>query len=397
MFVLLSLLLVAVPRLTQAQTESVIYSFCAKTGCSDGANPNTSLLLDAKGNIYGTTYGGGSSGCAGRGCGTVFEVNASGVETVLYSFTGQTGQNPSSGLVRGPKGILSGTTSLGGTSNNGTVFQLIKTGKTAKETVLYSFTGGSDGGLPGGNLVLDAQGNLYGTTASGGLAFCAIGFPAGCGTVFEVGPTGAEKVLYTFPGNGEYSEPDGAAPYTGVIWDARHLYGTTPYGGANGFGTVFEVSAPGKEKVLHSFRDRTDGGLPSAGLIRDAEGNLYGTTRDGGALNIGTVFKLTKKGELTALYSFKGSPSDGAQPVAGLVMDKQGNLYGTTFEGGAYGNGTVFELSPSGSETVLYSFTGGTDGSAPGASLVLDKQGNLYGTTPAGGAYGYGTLFKVVP
>jgi len=148
---------------------------------------------------------------------------------------------------------------------------------------------------------------------------------------------------------------------------------------------------------VRSFSDSTDGGLPSAGLIRDSEGNLYGTARDGGASNDGTVFKLTKNGKFKVLYSFVGSPKDGAQPVASLVMDKQGNLYGTTFQGGAYGYGTVFKLSPTGTESVLYSFTGGADGSEPVASLVMDKQGNLYGTTPDGGAYSHGTVFKVVP
>lgn len=394
----MSLLLIGTLPLL-GQTESVLYSFCAKANCADGATPTSSLVLDAKGNIYGTTADGGAFNCGKYGCGTVFRLSPSGVEAVLYSFAGQPdGATPSSGLTPGPKSAF-GVTRQGGAFNNGAIFELSQSGTTVKETVLYSFTGGSDGGAPSGNLALDTQAGLYGTTVSGGVVPCAGGFPMGCGTVFELGSIGDEEVLYAFPGgDGGVTEPYGAAPLAGVIRDAEgDLYGTTTYGGAHNFGTVFEVSAPGTEEVLYSFLDSTDGGLPSGSLIRDENGNLYGTARIGGNSNSGTVFELNENGDLRVLHSFSGSPNDGSQPVAGLVADKAGNLYGTTFEGGTYGYGTVFEVTSTGVEKVLYNFKGGSDGSAPGANLVIDKDGNLYGTTPEGGAYNSGTVFKLVP
>src|SRR5450631_3649040 len=205
-------------------------------------------------------------------------------------------------------------------------------------------------------------------------------------------------VLYNFTGS-----PDGAAPFADLVRDSEgNLYGTTLVGGNNS-GTVFEVSANGTETILHTFRGKRDGSEPWAGLVRDRQGNLYGTTGNGGAFNFGVVFEVTKAGKERVLYSFAGLP-DGQHPMAGLVRDAAGNFHGTTSGGGGgncnygAGCGTVFMLSKSGTETVLHSFTGGTmDGATPVARLVRDASGNLYGTTNGGGASGLGTVFKVDP
>jgi uncharacterized repeat protein (TIGR03803 family) len=202
-------------------------------------------------------------------------------------------------------------------------------------------------------------------------------------------------VLHSFTGGN-----DGAYPFAGLIADKTgDLYGTASAGGFNhapyGYGTVFKLDTTGEVTVLHSFTFRPDGAFPVAGLIRDKEGNLYGTTESGGAPGcFGTVFKVDATGKETVLHSFPGTP-DGLLPLAGLIMDKEGNLYGTTYDGGDSGVGTVFKLGVTGKETVLYSFTGGADGGFPLASLVRDKEGNLYATTFLGGDYGFGTVFKL--
>jgi uncharacterized repeat protein (TIGR03803 family) len=377
----------------QTYTESVLHSF---TGPPDGASPVAGLVRDAQGNLYGTTFVGGDPAC-GAGCGTVFKVDTTGNETVLYSFTfaGEDGYDPG-GLVRDAQGNLYGTTSAGGASGKGTVFKVDTTGK---ETLLYSFSWaggyGADGAYPLG-LVQDAQGNLYGTTTSGGDLACD--GPYGCGTVFKLDTTGKETVLYSFTGG---RDGDGEWPAAEPLLDAQgNLYGTTDGGGAYGFfGTVFKVDTTGKETVLYSFTPTGgDGSDPHAGLVQDAQGNLYGTTLIGGDLacnapsGCGTVFKVDTTGKETVLYSFTGTGGDGASPVAGLVRDAQGNLYGTTVYGGDLacnapsGCGTVFKVDTTGKETVLYSFTGtGGDGASPEAGLVRDAQGNLYGTTVGGG------------
>jgi uncharacterized repeat protein (TIGR03803 family) len=317
-------------------------------------------------------------------------------ETVLYSFTGSPdGAGPYAGLVFDKKGNLYGTTKYGGTASYGTVFKVTTSGK---ETVLYSFTGESDGAYPYAGLVFDAKGNLYGTTfnGGGGYSYCDLG----CGTVFKVYPSsGKEVVLHRFclqPNNCK----DGAEPWAGLVFDGRvNLYGTTYYGGAHMDGTVFKVQTSGREMVLYSFCSQSkcaDGGQPVGGPALDKEGNLYGTTYSGGAYDLGTVFEVTSSRQETVLYSFAGFP-DGASPNAGLVLDKEGNLYGTTVYGGTAFDGTVFEVTPSGQETKLYSFTGDPDGAYPYTGLVFDKEGNLYGTTAVGGAANLGTVFKVTP
>ncbi len=262
------------------------------------------------------------------------------------------------------------------------------------ESVLYSFCllgppYCDDGAYPTGNLVHDSHGNLYGTTMDGG------GVPP-LGTVFKVTPSGAETVLYSFRG-----EPDGWAPYyAGVVFDkAGNLYGTTETGGANRAGTVFKLTPTGIETVLHSFaEDGTDGFYPLAGVVLDKTGNLYGTTSAGGASKYGTVFKVTPTGTETVLYSFKGG-TDGCSPLnAGVVLGKNGILYGTSSGEGCSSLGTVFELTSTGAETILHRFVNNhKDGYDPHAGLVIDNTGNLYGTTYYGGTHSYGTVFKVTP
>lgn len=253
---------------------------------------------------------------------------------------------------------------------------------------LYSFTGGADGANPYfGDLVLDAKGNLYGTTLAGGAA-------PGLGVVYAVTPGGAEKVLYTF------SSESGCSPTAGLIRDANgNLYGTTAACGADGFGTVFKVTAGHTGTVLYNFTGGSDGGQPLAALLRDAEGNLYGTTNEGGArgcfgLGCGTVFEVTPDGTETVLHAFAAG-ADGENPVAALVRDSEGNLYGTTGQAGPECCGTVFQLTSSGTENILFGFNF-IDGTGPGPNrLVRAADGNIYGTTSAGGASGDGTIFEI--
>ncbi|MBV9304008.1 MAG: hypothetical protein JOY62_11260 [Acidobacteriaceae bacterium] len=380
--------------IAQAQTETVLYAF---TGATSGSNPNSGLVRDEEGNLYGTVLNGG----AGRiscsyfglpGCGTVFKVDPRGNLTVLHNFTlGADGAGPWLGtLIRDEDGNLYGTTYLGGFNpftNSGAVFKVDRNGK---ETVLYVFKGGTDGGGPFGGLTRDEEGNLYGTTSYSG-AF-------GYGVVFKLDPSGKETVLHSFAG------PDGSDPSASLIRDRQgNLYGTTFSGGANGLGTVFKLDPTGVETVLHSFTGNPDGADPIGGVIRGKNGNLYGTTSRGGAYGQGTVFKLDPAGNESVLYSFTGK-ADGGYPGASVIRDEKGNLYGTALFGGIQGSGVVFKLDPNGKETVLYSFTGGADGANPYAPLIRDREGNLYSTTSSGGDLsgtcapsGCGVVFKLTP
>jgi len=359
------------------------------------------------------------------------------VETVLYSFKGSSndGSSPLAGLIADEQGALYGTTEVGGSGINcfspgcGMVFKLTPPakGQTAwTETVIHSFTGGSDGSWPVASLIADEQGALYGTTEVGG-GLCSSLPSAGCGMVFKLTPPAkgqtawTETVLYGFKGF-----PDGFTPRAGLIADKQGaLYGTTEVGGNNSRGTVFKLTPPARgqtawtETVLHTFTGGSDGGIPSAGLIAGKEGALYGTTGAGGihcfSPGCGTVFKLTPpaKGQTawaeTVIHSFTGS--DGSIPVAGLIADKQGALYGTTEVGGNNSRGTVFKLTPPAkgqtawTETVLYRFCSlpnCSDGANPSAGLIAGKEGALYGTTQFGGGInnglsGAGTVFKLTP
>jgi uncharacterized repeat protein (TIGR03803 family) len=303
---------------------------------------------------------------------------------VLYSFNVNHGVQPAGGLFRDAAGNLYGTTVYGGNSGNGTVFKL---GTQGKQIVLHNFSGNSDGGLPLAGLIRDKFGNFYGTT---GPAF------TNSGVVFKMDGSGNETVLHTF---NEYKR---GAGLTGILVrdHAGNFYGTTEYGGnlrpclLSGCGLVFKLDAGGKETVLYRFKGKADGKTPVGSLIRDAAGNLYGTTTKGGAAGAGVVFKVDATGKETVLYSFKGK-SDGKTPMAGLIRDAAGNFYGTTEFGGASGAGVVFKLDAAGTETVLYPFTGGSDGANPIASLIRDPAGNLYGTTLHGGASGVGVVFSL--
>jgi len=314
-------------------------------------------------------------------------------ESILHNFppASPKGAYPYGGVIRDEAGNLYGTTNYGGIYGAGTVY---KAGPGGHEKVLYSFTGGTDGNAPYGDLVHDSAGNLYGTTLGGGNltpAACTYeGSPeyGGCGVVFKLDPSGQETLLYTFTGGA-----DGALPSAGVIRDvAGNLYGTTQAGGPANAGVVFKVTPSGQEIVLHGFTGGADGGTPLAGLIADSAGNLYGTTRCGGSGTVaycegsgaGVVFRVDPAGNETVLYSFTGG-SDGAFPQAPVMRDSSGGLYGTTSDGGASNLGTVYKLDASGHETVLHSFAGGTDGQYPVAGLTRDASGNLYGTTLQGG------------
>jgi uncharacterized repeat protein (TIGR03803 family) len=347
------------PVFAQQPTETVLHSFGAY---GDGAEPFAGLVQASDGNYYGVTvYGGKYPGQNGFGAGTLFQITPSGAETVLHNFMDST----------------------------------------------------SDGGYPQCNLIQASDGNLYGSTASGGAFYPSGG--GGGGTVFKSTLAGAESTLYSFSEENAY----GAYPYAGVIQCSDgNLYGTTWEGGATTWGAVFKMTTSGAETTLHCFSGLGgDGAAVYAGLIQASDGNLYGTTLEGGAYGDsstgkGTVFKVTLSGDESVLYNFTGANGDGDYPQGGVIQASDGNFYGTTFFGGAYGAaslgyGTVFKLTPSGKETVLHSFTDANgDGSNPGASLIQASDGNLYGTTLYGGAYGttvessvdsygYGTVFKI--
>ncbi len=376
-----------------AAEEKVLHSF--NSNGTDGIHPQALLIFDAAGNLYGTTSQGGSSSA-----GMVFELTPAGggtwTEKVLYSFHGGAdGSSPRAGLIFDAAGNLYGTTYNGGTNFAGTVFELTPAGGgTWTEKVLLSFGNDVDGSNPQGELIFDGAGNLYATTKNGG-------GPNDAGTVFELTPAGGgtwtEKVLYSFSGGA-----DGSDPFGGLIFDAAgNLYGTTYQGGSSRVGTAFELTpAAGgtwTEHVLHNFGTGTDGSGPQAGLTFDGAGNLYGTTNGGGTYNHGTVFELMPAGggnwTESVAHSF-GNGTDGAAPAAGLLLDGAGNLYGTTYSGGSYGGGTVFRLNAQGL-VLLHSFSG-TDGANPVAGLVLDAAGNLYGTTYSGGDFvSYGTVFEI--
>ncbi len=349
-------------------------------GDKDGKFPWAGLI-NVNGTLYGTTHGGGA-----HKAGTFFSITTTGTKKVLYSFGGGSHGSAPSGNFIAVKGTLYGTTDYGGAGSCfggcGTVFSITTTGT---EKVLYSFAGGSDGVHPNGSLI-NVNGTLYGTTSEGGGSGCS---GSGCGTVFSITMTGTEKVLYSFAGGS-----DGANPAAGLINVKGTLYGTTFTGGANGWGTVFSVTTTGTEKVVYGFCSQTscaDGLWPAAGLI-NVKSTLYGTTRNGGANGWGTVFSVTTTGTEKVLYSFGGG-SDGGDPVATLIH-VNGKLYGTTYyegngEGCVNGCGTVFSVTTTGSEKVLHSFGGDADGANPAANLV-NLNGTLYSTTTYGGAGGCG-------
>lgn len=375
----------------QAATETILHSFTC--GQSDGCNPASGVILDSQGNLYGTTQNGGV-----YGGGVVFELSTSGTVSILHSFNPSSGDGfyPLAGVVFGPDGNLYGTTYLGGTYGIGTIYMVTLSGT---ETVLYNFTGGADGCEPQAGVVFDSGANLYSTAP-----YCGA---YGWGTVFKLSPsgsgigTGPFTTLYSFTGG-----TDGGYPVAGLLLgpgNQGNLYGTTYQGGAYGFGTVFTVTSSGTESVLHSFNaNGKDGFYPEAGLIPGPTGFVIGTTNKGGTVGVGTVFGVSVSGTETIIYSFKAG-KDGISPVTGLVTTGKNEACGVTYWGGAYDLGTVYCGTTSGAETVPHSFIhNGTDGYNPQGPLAVDKSGNLYGTTTNGGnggcgLYGCGTVFKIVP
>ncbi len=393
-----------------ASSETVLYNFCAQTSCVDGYLPYGSLVADTSGNhLYGTTFQGGANGF-----GEVFELTNSGgtwSQTVIYSFLGPSnndGAYPYAGLVFDASGKnLFGTTQQGGPSSQGTVFELSNSGGTWKETVLHSFDdiSGSDGYYPYDALVFDAAGNLYGTTLYGG--------KFGVGTIFQLKVSNGK---YTYKGIHSFASSASSAyyPYAGLVVDSKngYLYGTTYNGGVIwNAGAVYqmrEVSGVWIFSVVYNFLGDSLGQFTESGLAVDANGNLYGTTYQGGSFNLGEVFKLTLGTNNTftqkVIYSFKGyAKKDGAYPYfAGVTLDSLGNLYGTTYQGGSsaannLNYGTVYKLAAGTfKESVLWSFGTTGDGYSPYHQAIF-VNGKLYGTTNNGGLHGGGTVYEVTP
>ncbi len=391
-----------------AQTFEVLHSFTGKSG---GNSPYGQVIVDSAGNIYGTTgYGGfyGAAQCSGAGCGLAFKLDPAGQQSTIFDFKGrESGSLPQAGLLRDARGNFYGTTDFGGDTVHcaaprgcGTVFKIDGNGR---ETILHQFTGGLDGIQPQAALIQDAAGNLYGTTIAGGARLA--------GTVFKIDPAGNETILHRFSGR-----PDGRTPLAGLTIDAQgNLYGGTEFGGTgtncgdSGCGVIFKIDSAGRESVLYSFSGGEDGSETGATLLVDSAGNLYGMTGLGGILTCnapfgcGVVFKIDSAGAETVLYRFADETMNGWDPQSGVVRDASGDLYGTTYRGGANGMGTVFKLDLAGNQTLLHSFTGGADGAFPAAGLAIDAAGNLYGTTVAGGhpgcmfEQGCGVLFKITP
>ncbi len=396
----------ATPHLVSSQSLpvahfSLVHAFA---GGSDGAFPAyASLIFDKDGNLYGaTTIGGVQTGqcVATGGCGTIFRIDRSGREGVFYAFGGDTNapRLPYGTLIRDADGSFYGTSYAGGASGPlacndgcGTVYVVSSAGE---EKTIYSFTGGEDGATPSAALTMDTDGRLYSTTHNGGIN--------DAGVVFALDREGEESVVHAFL-DGE----DGANTLAGLVRDpAGNLYGTTVAGGgfnpkclgAFGCGVIYEISTEGEEIVLYRFQGLDDGKWPNGGLIRDEAGNLYGTS-GGGVGNSGTVFQLDPAGNFTVLHTFTGG-TEGANPTTALTRDADGIFYGTTlFGGGTHcpggeGCGTVFALTKSGQFKVLHSFDG-KDGFWPSSALTLAPSGELYGTTNGGGPHNSGVVFKI--
>jgi uncharacterized repeat protein (TIGR03803 family) len=368
-----TLLLFAVMAMSSfAQSFKTLANF---TGTNGSSPYSATLAQGPDGDFYGTTGAGGANGQ-----GTVFKISSGGTLTTLYSFSGPDGNNPTAGLALGVDGNFYGTTEFGGNYTGsavglGTIFKITPAGAL---TTLYMFTGGSDGSQPYAGLILGADGNFYGTTAGGS-------------TIFKISSGGKFTTVYTFPGG-----TSGAYPYAGLLQAAYgDFYGTTQAGGTGGYGTVFQMTPAGAVSMLHSFQGN-DGSQPYAALALGVDGNLYGTTELGGAGGLGTVFRidpaLPPKINFTSGYSFSGS--DGCCPTGVLVQANDGNLYGTTQEGGANNFGTIFQITLGGTLTTLHSFNH-QDGAYPFGGLLQATDGNFYGTTTGGGTTNNGTVFSL--
>jgi uncharacterized repeat protein (TIGR03803 family) len=399
------LLSTALIQPAQAQTYTVLYTF---QGGTDGAYPSAGLILDEAGNIYSTTGENAQAGCTSY-CGDVFKVDSKGNETTLHTFVGgNDGSAPSSGVVRDSAGNLYGTT-LNGGKGSGSLGIVYKLDPAAKETIPHYFPKNPKDGIGPDGVVLDSEGNLYGTTIEGPGKGCGFG----CGIIFKLTPAGKETITTRFNEQGYweagYLVRDAAGNEYGVVG----IGGGTGCGGI-GCGAVFKVDNAGKVSIVYAFKGGSDGLEPNGPVAIDKAGNLYGITWEGGDTvacppsGCGTIYKIDTTGKETVLHKF--SLRDGFLPYGGLVLDSKGNLFGTTAAGGANclpgGCGTVYKLAKTGKETVLYSFKGETDGDEPFAGLVQDEAGNLYGTTISGGYIGgnglcfpsgCGVVFKLKP
>ncbi len=397
---LCALTLAAVPA-AQAQTYTIIGNF-GNNG--SGVNP-LYVTLDRGGNVYGTTYYGGLSYL---GYGVVFKLTRHGsnwIQSVLYDFTGGSdGGHPYGGVIFGPDGSLYGTAAGGGRVGQGVVFKLQPPATECRsvacywtETVIYNFTGGADGGGPQGNIVFDRAGYLYGTTLTGGIG--------GNGTVYELSPAPGQwnwSAVQEFP-----NSSTGTEPANGVIFDqAGNLYGTTVSGGSNNDGVVYELT-PGAsgwtQTILHNFAGSPNDGAIGAGLAFDSHGNLFGFTESGGYEDWGVTFELQPTGSsgynYSVIYLFMPQPGGAPGYIEVPLLDSAGNVYGSGTSGGSGNAGVVFELTPSGGDwnfITLHDFSG-PDGDEPGGNLAFDAQGNLYGCTEYGGRYGEGVVWQIMP
>jgi uncharacterized repeat protein (TIGR03803 family) len=357
----------AVYKLEPGGRIEVLYTFAGSGDDTYKGYMNAGVILDSEGNLYGTTPYGGMQGM-------VYKLSPSGTETTVYNFTpAPGGTTASAGVTRDETGNLYGAAQKGGPSNWGVVCMVDAAGR---EKVLYSFTGGADGGSPEWAPVVDSEGNVYGTTQGGGSAPGSSGF----GVVYKVGTSGEETVLHTFTGGA-----DGGYPNFLTTDKAGNLYGTAWYG-VYGGGVLYRIDKSGQQAILYSFTGGADGANPGSPIL-DRAGNVYGVAAGGGTYGWGAIFKVDPSGEETVLYSFPGGP-EGAGP-AGITLDSTGNVFGATAAGGGAvdeaGSGVVFELTAAGNFSVLYTFTGGSDGETPFAGVIRDSDGNLYGTTNAGG------------
>ena len=383
---------------SQASTTEIIYSFA---GDEDGEYTDSDVAIDAAGNLYGSSVLGGDFGG-----GTVWQlapVGSDWVHTVLYSFTGGAdGGEPYKGVTLDAAGNIYGTAVTGGSGSCeggcGVTYKLTKSGSTWTQSVIHAFTGGADGSGPGARVTVDKTGDVYGMTPTGGAN--------GLGTIYALHPKPnggwAIRVIHTFTGGA-----DGSSGSAGkMVLRGGHLYGAATTGGVNGAGTVFELTPTQTGewdfKTIYSFQGDPDGVFPYGALLFDGAGNIYGTTYYGGANDLGAVYKLSPDGvgewSETVLYSFK-TGSDGNSSISNLVFDSTGNLYGTTSEGGS-GSGTIFKLTRghgTWTESIPHRFVGSPDGAFPYAGMVSDGTGAFFGATVHGGADGEGSIYKFTP
>jgi uncharacterized repeat protein (TIGR03803 family) len=390
--------------LSTAQKFQVLHNFAG--GASDGSNSSTKLTFDANGNLFGETYlGGAGTGCGSAGCGIAYSLspkNGHWREKAFYSFSSSdgSGNNTAGTLVVGPHGVVYGVQRSGGdgSCNCGYVYQLAPRGGIWTQTILHTFSGPPNDGQSGSSgLAEDAAGNLYGTSSNGG--------EAGAGTVFELSPSGggtwAYNVIYQFGNIPDASVPEGPL----AIDRSGNIYGVAYAGGIYDAGAVFKLSPSAgswTETILSNFTLDAGQNPGPYGIALGPGGVLYGTTNNGGEYNVGTVYELTPASgvwDRTVLYTFTGGP-DGAYPTGGVAVGPNGAIYGAISAAGSYNDGNVFELVESHGAwqlIELHQFTGGNDGSFPNQGVTLDKLGNLYGVTVQGGTHGLGTIFEITP